>query len=130
MTHDATLKQRFTKHVLDLNYEIGVQAKAMGDRYRPTRMRQMLRNRGGLETAQLKLAGRTPQPRFHRTIMLGLPDLSLEVAVLQRPWRALFTPQQLAEARSRLEAELAYLRQTGQAALADRLDQVLGQLGQ
>jgi hypothetical protein len=44
------------------------------------------------------------------------------------PWRALFTPQELAEARRRLEAERVRLREAGDDQLAARLEQVLRQL--
>lgn len=59
---------------------------------------------------------------------MGLPEQSLEVAVLQHPWRALFTPQELAEARRRLEAELAHLRKAGDQYATDLLERALRQI--
>ena len=108
--------------------EIGEKSTAMGRPNWSNRFRQMVVNRGSdLGAARLCLARRARQPGFHR-VRPGFPHLSLEVAVLQRPWRGLFTPQELGKTRRPLEAKRVRLRQVCDEHLTNRLEQVLRQL--
>jgi hypothetical protein len=128
MPDETTLKRRFHQKMLDCCEETGVRSKAMGDPYWPRRFLRMVHRRGGLEAARHYLNAPAPQPGLHETIKRGLPNLALEVVVLYHPWRTLFTAQELAEARRRLDAELAYALTHGNPRAADLLEQELRDL--
>ena len=70
--------------------------------YRPTAFETMLGDDGGVETAHRLLATFKYQDGFRRLWELGRLDLSLECHVLRRRYRALFSNDELAEARKRL----------------------------
>ena len=69
----------------------------------PIRFRGMLVNRGGLATAMQMLDSPTPGDGFIRLSERDRLDRSVEALVLKEPWCCLFTDEQLAVARSRLE---------------------------
>lgn len=69
----------------------------------PIRFRGMLVNLGGLATALQMLDRPTPGDGFVRLLEKDKLDLSVEALVLEEPWCYLFTEEQLAVARSRLQ---------------------------
>ena len=71
--------------------------------YYPTRFRLMVNERGGLAAAKQLLSGDDPSSGFTRLWEEHRLDLSVEAVVLQEPWRSLFTDEELAKARRRLE---------------------------
>lgn len=75
--------------------------------YRPTYFIQMLEREGGLKTAKRLIASGSPQKGLFTLQGLGLLGESMEAIMLQDRFRQLFTEEELAEARRRLE-ELGY----------------------
>lgn len=73
--------------------------------YRATRFLQMVQGSGGKAAADQLLTGVDPSSGFTELFLRGRENLklSVEYLVLQDPWRTLFTDEQLAEARRRLE---------------------------
>lgn len=73
--------------------------------YRATRFLQMVQGSGGKSAADQLLGGTNPSSGFTELFLRGPENLklSVEYLVLQDPWRSLFTDEQLAEARRRLE---------------------------
>ncbi len=82
-------------------------ARARG--YIATYFLQMLEEHGGRETAKRLLAKREPQAGLFELWRLSLLHESMEAVVLQDRFRSLFTEDELAEARRRLE-ELDYFK--------------------
>ena len=72
--------------------------------YRPTRFLQMVNERGGLETAKIMLSKDDHPEGLTRLWEEGRLDISMEAAVLQEPWCALFTEAELGVARKRLKS--------------------------
>ena len=70
--------------------------------YKPIAFEIMLDDQGAIETAHLLLATFEYQDGFRRLWELGRLDLSLECHVLMPIYRALFTADELDEARKRL----------------------------
>lgn len=75
-------------------------AKAIG--YNATRFLMMLREHGSLETAHRLLAGSDISYGFTELWLLGRQDLTVEALVTRPEYGALFTPDELETARSRL----------------------------
>jgi hypothetical protein len=71
--------------------------------YRPTGMLQMIGEHGAIETAR-RLITAPPSEGFHRLALLDRLDLAIESVALRKPWRALFTDQELAKAERRLRS--------------------------
>ena len=71
--------------------------------YYPTYFLKMVTNRGGLAAAKQLLRGTNLSDGFVRLWQEWRLDLSVEAQALQEPWRALFTHEELAEAKRRLE---------------------------
>ena len=71
--------------------------------YRPTYFLRMVNGQGGLAAAQKLLRDGTVSDGFVRLWQEGRLDISVEAVVLDPQWRALFTSDELAVARSRLE---------------------------
>ena len=69
----------------------------------PVRFLNMVQNHGVLEAARRLLASSSVGDGFVALWEVGRLDLSVEALVLQEPWRALFTEEELAVARQRLE---------------------------
>jgi len=80
---------------------------ARNHNYVPTYFLRMLDKYGGLGTAKRLLVKNDRQTRLFKLYELGLLDESMEAVVLQERFRPLFTDEELAEARRRLE-ELGY----------------------
>jgi len=71
--------------------------------YPATRFRRMVLERGGLQAAKDLLETRVPSDGFTELFMRGNRlDISVEYLVLKHPWRTLFEPRHLEEARRRL----------------------------
>ena len=87
---------------------IGIYAAArlLNPPYTPSYFRQMVIELGGKGAADRLLAPGDPSSGFTELLLRGKENLkiSVEYLVLQNPWRVLFDPQQLAEARRRLQA--------------------------
>jgi hypothetical protein len=77
--------------------------------YVATYFLKMLKEHGGMETAKRLLAKSGPQTGLFELWNLDLLHESMEVVVLQEKFRVLFTDEELAEARRRLE-ELGYFK--------------------
>jgi hypothetical protein len=77
-------------------------ASAACNGYRPTRFKQLVIDKGGLEAARSLLRGQTPASGFTELFLCGRLDLSLEALILKAPWNQLFSQAELAEARRRL----------------------------
>jgi len=98
----SQLEQQFHKEMIALYHR----AVAECD-YRPTRFLQMVTERGGLAAAKDLL--RASRPAEGLTILWehGRLDLSVEALICRTPWSTLFTADELAIARKRLQ-ELGY----------------------
>jgi hypothetical protein len=72
--------------------------------YNATRFRQLVNAVGGLAAAKTLLNGSRHSEGLTRLWEAGRLDISMEATVLQEPWCRLFSPEELAVARKRLEA--------------------------
>ena len=81
------------------------EAKEFG--YYPSYFLGMVVERGGLSAAKRLLVGSQVSNGFARLWEEGRLDLSVEAIALQNPWSALFTHEELAQARRRLD-EVGY----------------------
>jgi hypothetical protein len=70
--------------------------------YNPTIFFRMLCDRGGLQTAKDLLATPKPSEGYTKLWELGRLDLTVEALVINPRWQNLFTPDELATARKRL----------------------------
>ena len=77
--------------------------KAKEFNYYPTYFRRMVVDRGGLSTAKHLLSGTELSDGFVRLWDEQRLDLSVEALAIQPPWSAMFTHEELTEARRRLE---------------------------
>lgn len=95
------LDQEFDTKMLEI-YEAGLKLKPP---YKATRFILMVKERGGKDAADQLLATGDPSSGFTALYELGKENmkLCLEYLVLQHPWRTLFTEDQLAVARKRLD---------------------------
>lgn len=71
--------------------------------YYPSYFLRMVVDRGGLSTARHLLSGGQLSDGFVRLWEEGRLDLSVEAVALQDRWRGLFTHEELAEAKRRLD---------------------------
>lgn len=92
----STLESRFHEPMLRI-YD---QAAELG--YRPTRFRNMVHQRGGVEAAIYLIESETPSDGFTQLYMLGRLDLSAEALAIRGEFRSLFSDEQLAQAEHRL----------------------------
>ena len=97
------LETQFNK-ALKATYE-----EAVKSGYYPTRFLQMLNERGGVGTAKYLLAKADAQQGLFRLWEVGQLDSSMEALVLLPQFEALFTAEEQAEARQRLDS-LGYFR--------------------
>lgn len=93
----ANLERRFDAAMMEI-YERA--AAEIG--YRPTRYLQMLRRRGGLETAHRLLGAKLTSDGYARLREEGRLDLTVEAYAMRAEFQPLFSLQELAAARSRL----------------------------
>jgi hypothetical protein len=99
MQSDGGLEQQFHQEMLEI-YE---SARRLKPPYYATRFLRMVNEHGGKIAADMLLATGQPSEGFTELFLRGRRlDLSVEYLVLKRPWRVLFTPDQLAVARKRL----------------------------
>ena len=96
------INERFKAAMLGL-YEAGLRLKPT---YRATSFLNMVEEHGGKGAADRLLATGNPSSGFTELYLRGEESLkiSVEYLVLQNPWRELFTEDQRAVARQRLEA--------------------------
>ncbi len=73
------------------------------------RFRQMIDEHGAVESAKRLLATREIQTGLMRLWEMGSLSKSMEALVIQERFQPLFTPEEIAEARRRLE-ELGYFK--------------------
>ena len=71
--------------------------------YYPSLFLRMVNDRGGLAAARQLINDARPSEGFARLWELNRLDLSVEAVALREPWSQLFTPEELASARKRLE---------------------------
>jgi hypothetical protein len=97
-----TLEDEFEKDMFDI-YE-----KAKVHKYYATRYLQMLRKRGGLETAKILINKKNTSSGFNRLVRLGRIDLSVEALVISEKYKELeyFTPEDRQKAAERLQSLL------------------------
>lgn len=81
------------------------QAARLKPPYRATRFRQLVLSSGGKAAADQLLASTSASDGFTELFLRGRENLklSVEYLVLQEPWKALFSEEQLAVARRRLQ---------------------------
>lgn len=79
----------------------------------PTYFMQMLAKYGGVKTARRSLAVSEPQTGLFELYHLDLLRYSMEAVVIQAKFAGLFTEDEIAEARRRLE-ELGYFESRGE----------------
>jgi hypothetical protein len=77
--------------------------------YYPTYFMQVLHKHGGVGTAKRLLAKQEPQTGLMKLYELGLLDSSMEAYVIKERYQPLFTEEEIAEARRRLE-DLGYFQ--------------------
>ncbi len=97
---DRTLEQ--FDHAMRGIYDAALKLKPP---YRATYFLRMVNEHGGREAANRLLATNKPSEGFTELFLRGGREtlrLSVEYLVLQKPWRDLFTEEQLAVARRRL----------------------------
>lgn len=94
------LEEQFHAAMLQI-YERAAQLKPP---YRATQFLKMVQGNGGKATADQLLATIKPSQGFTELFLRGKENLkiSVEYVVLKKPWRELFTKEQLATARKRL----------------------------
>jgi hypothetical protein len=96
------MEKDFHKAMLNI-YEEGLR---LPKPYRATRYRQMVCELGGKKAAEKLLSTSDPSEGFTQLFLHGQNDglkKSVEYLVLQKPWSALFTDEQLSVARDRLK---------------------------
>lgn len=98
--HASELERQFHEAMLGV-YEA---ARRLKPPYVDTRFQRMVLARGGKAAADHLLGAADPSEGFMEFFLRGKRlDLSVECLVLKKPWRGLFTEEQLTVARKRLE---------------------------
>ena len=92
------LERRFDAAMMEIYERAGHEVA-----YWATRYLQMLRARGGLETARRLLHARATSDGYARLRDAGRLDLTVEAYALRPEFQALFTTDELSSARDRLE---------------------------
>ncbi|WP_407542458.1 hypothetical protein Q0M94_22935 (plasmid) [Deinococcus radiomollis] len=93
-----SLEARFEKALL-------ADAEAVGKiDYDPRRFKLMIRQKGGVETARTLLQPGAASYGFEVLREKGHLELSMEALLVQAPWRALFSDEELMTAMERLWA--------------------------
>ena len=85
---------------------IGVYETAKDHEYFATYFKRMVDSCGGVEAAKRLLAAREIQAGLMKLWALNLLDHSMEALVIQERFRSLFTDEEVAEARRRLEDDV------------------------
>jgi hypothetical protein len=89
---------RFAERILKLYKQI---RKECG--YKPSRLFGLLSAYGGVGTARTLINGPFPSDGFTELLLRGRLDLTMEALVLRSPWSHLFTAEELAAAKKRLD---------------------------
>jgi hypothetical protein len=97
---EARLQQRFLDDYVTAKRQCHYRAQAFLD---------MILEKGAVATARQLLAADQAQSGLYELYTCGRLDLTLEAVVLEPEYQPLFTPEELAEARRRLDA-LGYQR--------------------
>lgn len=90
------LESQFHEDMLHIYHE----ASELG--YRPSYFLRMVQTHGGLEAARILLDQDAPTDGFTKLWELGRLDLSVEAFALRLRYQSLFSSEQLAKARERL----------------------------
>jgi hypothetical protein len=69
---------------------------------RPTRFRELVSDKGGLEAARVPLSEMNSDSGFMELFRCKRLDLSMEALVTLEPWCQLFTEEELGQAKKRL----------------------------
>ena len=94
----SQLERKFHNALLDAY----MKSKAIG--YNATLFIQMLQDRGGLATAKALINSTKPSDGYTALYSRGHLELTVEAIVIDNPmWHELFTDEELAKARKRLE---------------------------
>lgn len=93
-----TLKEEFHQEMLS-----GVQTLKKEYGYNPTYFVRMVQENGGVEAAKMLLAAPNAQTGLHELCLHGRLDLSMEAAVLNKKYNALFEPTEREIAKKRLQ---------------------------
>lgn len=94
-----TLEQRFDAAMMDIYRRAHAEAN-----YKATRYHQMLTDHGGLETARILLNADTVSDGYTALWERGRLDLTVEAMIHDTlEFQALFTPEELARAKKRLQ---------------------------
>jgi hypothetical protein len=88
---------------------IGIYENAKQHDYFATYFKRMLDEYGGVQTAKRLLAKQEIQDGLMKLWEIKLLDQSMEALVIQEKYNPLFTPEEISEARRRLE-ELGYFK--------------------
>ncbi|MEW6265363.1 MAG: HNH endonuclease [Thermodesulfobacteriota bacterium] len=106
---EMNMESQLHQEMIDMFYISGNETGYWGRYF----LRSVKKN-GGLQTAKKMLSKRLENPSkqkgFQALIEVGRPDLSLESLVLQPRFRDLFSPDELDEAKRRLESVPEYAR--------------------
>ena len=100
---DSKLESAFHDEMLGVYERAKVEC-----RYTATRFIQMVTDHGGLAAAKMLLASPRLSEGLTRLWQERRLDISMEATVLREPWCQLFTAEELAVARKRLN-ELGYV---------------------
>jgi hypothetical protein len=72
--------------------------------YNASRFHNMVTNQGGIQAARALLNSNTYSEGLTRLWEEKRLDISMEATVLKKPWRELFTDEELSTAREKLKA--------------------------
>ena len=97
-----TIWEAFHEEMINLYQRIKAESG-----YNATRFLQMVSERGGLEAAKTLLHNPQVSYGFEELWKRGRLDLTVEAVVLKEHWSQLFSPNDIATARKRLD-ELGY----------------------
>tara|TARA_B100000378_G_scaffold34333_1_gene25881 strand:- start:441 stop:764 length:324 start_codon:yes stop_codon:yes gene_type:complete len=93
------LKQKFNMAMFDIHRRAKAEAK-----HNATAFLQMLNDRGGLDTAKSLINAKSQSDGFTALFLAGRLDLTVEAVVIEdQRWHILFTDEELARARKRLQ---------------------------
>ena len=93
-----TLEEQFQQEVMS-----GIESSKKELHYTPTYFLRMVYEHGAVQTAKMLLDNSEVQEGLMTLSILGRLDLSMEVMVLDRKYRSLFTYEERRSARQRLE---------------------------
>ncbi|HQT75066.1 MAG TPA: hypothetical protein PLX84_14115 [Acidiphilium sp.] len=98
MAGTANLQGKSTAHLLSL-----AQRSNDGLHFQPGYFIKMVKTQGDVGAAKTLIAQPLASEGFDVFRKLGRHDLSMEAAVIEQPWASMFTANEFAVARARLE---------------------------